>query len=246
MTKNPRRKQKSTRRSASTNQHPAQEILKAKSRTSTSSGPVLRSSKRRFIRRILRRGAELDTAELLDRVAPYVSTSKRILDEDIERSEESDINELRKLPKSPSSPYCKLLKSKVKAKAKCNTANSVKLMKFSSERHNIVAPCFDESNIMIHTSAQLKDTYHKGMKEEDCDSTDSYIQLGQEKGLRHLFSALKARPIQSKPIARESSASNLSQLEYEPKLRTRASTPSKDRIRSRECGRKVDASKHYK
>lgn len=226
MTKNPRRHQKSTRRSTSSSQHPAQEILKARKRKSTSSGPVLRTCKQRFIRRILRRGADLDASQLLEIVAPFVTVKKRVPESDVDRSEESEVDDIRRMPKTPFSPLCRLRKLKPQAKTKRNNPAAIKLLKFSSVRHTIVAPCFDEDKIMTQDDPRLMSTYHKDVREEDCDSTDSYIQMGLNKGLRSLFSALESRSYRAKMRNRACPDSNPE--EAAPiKLRTRLSSPAK-------------------
>lgn len=230
MTKNPRRVRKSTRRSSSSSQHPAQEILKCRLRKSTSSGPMIGSNKRRFIKRILRRGAELDASQLLERVAPFVSNDKRMPDvnDETERSDEIDTSSIdEKVLKSPNSPHFRIHKFKPQLKTKVNNSATVKLLRFNSKRNSIVAPCFDEDSVHTQTCSKLKETYHKDVREEDNDSTDSYIQLALEKGLRSLFKAVEIRSHKSKLRNRADLDSTPTSEDPVLRLRTRMNSPRK-------------------
>lgn len=192
MTKSTKPKTKYFKRSSSSSrQYPAQEILRRFQRC-RSCDPIHFRHKKGAIKRIIRRDALLEPAELLLCLSPYISIKKKTLPDDSKLSDGRDsIGDME--PFWPYTSNGKLKKYKSQLKPKTNYSNSLKLIKFQSKRQTIVIPCFEENQLVIKAPEELKGLYHKDLREEDCDSTGSYIQLGVERGLKALYSAIKAR-----------------------------------------------------
>lgn len=222
MTKFPKRVLRSSRRCTSSGRKPTYEIIRALKRKSASNGPAAGRFKKKILRRIVRRGSEMNAEDLLQNLTPYISTKKRIYEEDLERSEESDLHEINEKNTCPTN---RIHKPRVYSRVKTNNPG-VKLLKYQSSRTKTVAPCFDD-DVLINTSTELKNMYHRGIKEEDHDSTDSVIQMGIEKGMKYLLMGVNSPAIRKKVLLEEKRMKRLEQeaYNYNPRLRTRLNSP---------------------
>lgn len=201
MTKFPKRQFQSTRRCTSSGRHATYELLRGKTKKkSASNGPSAGRAKKKFIRRVVLRGAAMDTEDLLERIEPFANVEKRPVDDVLERSEESIEIDGEAMFGSPTNRF---QRPRMHARSKIN-GSTVKSLNYKSKRHQIVTPCFDEE-VIINTPPELRHMYHQGVKEEDCDSTDSIIQMGIEKGMKHLLAGVNSPGIKSKVMAQRNS-----------------------------------------
>lgn len=222
MTKFPKRALRSFRRSESSGSKPTYEIIR-NLKKSSSNGPAADRVKKKILRRIVRRGAKMDTEDLLKNLTPFANIEKRINDEPLDRSDDSEWLEATDKLVIPTN---RIQKPRVYSRAKTNNSG-VKFLKYNSNRAHIVTPCFDDE-IIFNTPDDLRHMYHQGVKEEDCDSTDSVIQMGIEKAMRYLLIAMNSPTIKRKAHRFGRSLETLeeeSTNDYTLRLRTRANTP---------------------
>lgn len=225
MTKFPKKTLPSSRRCQSSGRRPTFELIRPLKKKSRSNGPAAGRTKKKFLRRIVKKGAEMDTEDLLQSLAPYANIQKKVCDEQMERSEESDIQELNEKVNCSTN---RIHKPRVYSRVKVNNSE-VKMLKYKSNRNQIVTPCFDE-DVVIYTAPELKNMYHKGVKEEDQDSTDSFIQMGIEKAMKHLMAGINSPSIRRKVLLqRHDRAINEKEdsqtIDYSLRLRTRLNSP---------------------
>ena len=199
-----------SRRCASSGRKPTFEIIRSLKRKSRSNGPEGGKAKKKMIKRIVRRGAEMDTEDLLHNLAPYIDTSKKICEDCIDRSDESEKAEQEEDMNYKAN---RIQKPRVHLKVKTNTL-ALKQLKYCSNRNKIVFPCFDD-DILVNTSTNLKQMYHQGVKEEDKDSTDSIIQSGIKKAMRLLLDGVNSPHIRRKVLMNRSSCEG---VQYDHKL----------------------------
>lgn len=225
MTKFPKKQLPSTRRCVSSGKRPTFELVRPLKKKSRSNGPQSGRTKKKILRRIVRRGAEMDTEDLLQSLAPYVKVEKKMCEEPMDRSDDSELHELTD---NLTSPTNRIHRPRVHPRVKVNNPG-IKLLKFKSCRNQVITPCFDE-DVVNNTSAELKNMYHKGVKEEDRDSTDSMVQMGVEKAMKHLLAGLNSPSIRRKVQMQKNGrpievADDDQSKDYSLRSRTRVNSP---------------------
>lgn len=145
------------------------------------------NKKKRVMKRIIRSKIEADHAELatmLSEISSGVPSKRQIEQFCIHNELESDDNTRR--PKQGLSMENELeMQTQSTIPKKLNQIKDINPILLGSARVSQNFPCFSE-DLVMRIPYDLATMFHQGVREEDCDSTDSTVELGIKTGLSAL------------------------------------------------------------
>jgi hypothetical protein len=153
------------------------------------------NKKRRVMKRIIRSKYEADHNELANMLSQATNglQMKRKFDADLNLDEFEQTGGFAYRPEPSMQIELENTTSTIPGiSRKLNMFAHLAPMAFDSIRTSKMFPCFSESEIMT-IPPDLRKLFHEGVREEDCDSTDSLVEKGIYNGLGWLGEQLGHR-----------------------------------------------------
>lgn len=149
------------------------------------------NKKKRVMKRIIRSKIEADHAELaimLSEISSGVPSKRQIEQFCIQNELEADGNQ-RPLKHGLSMENELEMQTQSTIPKKLNQTKDINPMLLGSARISQNFPCFSE-DLVMRIPYDLASMFHQGVREEDCDSTDSTVEHGISTGLNVLGKTL--------------------------------------------------------